>query len=165
MNQNARVLREDWVSQELELREGHLQDLSGELKPIAHGLAAESIRVTGLSGSGKTTIAKYIVRQLEEESLGIRWGYTNCISSPSESALIYSLARDAGGRTTSVPKGRRPRSSSIASARWTTTSSRSSTKSWRSGRTPGTQETAVGVERRRGQEAGRVNLFSCPMTF
>ena len=105
MIQNARVLREDWVPQELQHRDGQLQHLSGELKPVAHGLGAESILITGPSGSGKTTIAKYIVRQLEEETLGIRWGYTNCISSPSESALIYSLARDAGRANDLRPEG------------------------------------------------------------
>jgi Cdc6-like AAA superfamily ATPase len=95
-----------------------------------HGLGAESILITGPSGSSKTTIAKYILRQLKEETLGIGWGYTNCISSPSESALIYSLETPAG-RTTSVPKGRRRRYFSIASGRWTTTSSRSSTRTTR----------------------------------
>ncbi|MGQ4557673.1 AAA family ATPase [Halobellus sp. GM3] len=96
MIQNARVLKEDWVPQELRHREGHLQHLSGELKPIAHGLGAESILITGPSGAGKTTIAKYIVRQLEQEVLGIRWGYVNAISETSMSSIVFSLVRDAG---------------------------------------------------------------------
>ena len=96
MIQNARVLKEDWVPQELRHREGHLQHLSAQLKPIAHGLGAETVMITGPSGTGKTTIAKYIVRQLEQEVLGIRWGYVNCISETSMTSLIYSLVRDAG---------------------------------------------------------------------
>nr|WP_305148810.1 Cdc6/Cdc18 family protein [Halobellus inordinatus] len=94
--QNARVLKEDWVPQELQHRDGQLQHLSGELKPIAHGLGAKSIIITGPSGTGKTTIAKYIVRQLEQEVFGIRWGYVNCISETSMSSIIYSLVGDAG---------------------------------------------------------------------
>nr|WP_200820832.1 AAA family ATPase [Halobellus limi] len=52
--------------------------------------------ITGPSGTGKTTIAKYIVRQLEQEVLGIRWGYVNAISNTSMTSIVYSLVRDAG---------------------------------------------------------------------
>jgi len=52
--------------------------------------------ITGPSGAGKTTIAKYIVRQLEQEVLGIRWGYVNVISNNSKTSVLYSLVRDAG---------------------------------------------------------------------
>ena len=97
MIQNARVLKEDWVPQELVRRGGHLQHLSRELKPIAHGLGAESIIITGPSGTGKTTIAEYIVRQLKQEVFGIRWGYVNAISETSMSSIIYSLVGDVVG--------------------------------------------------------------------
>mgnify|MGYP006273573275 CR=1 FL=1 len=96
MIQNARVLKEDWVPQELHHREGHLQHLSAQLKPLAHGLGAETVMITGSSGTGKTTIANYIVRQLDSAALGIRWGYVNCISETSMSSVVYSLVRDAG---------------------------------------------------------------------
>lgn len=105
MIQNARVLREDWVPQELEHREGHLQHLSSQLKPITHGLGAETVLITGPSGTGKTTIAKYIVRKLEQETLGIRWGYVNAISETSMASIVYQLVRDAGRANDLRPKG------------------------------------------------------------
>jgi Cdc6-like AAA superfamily ATPase len=108
MIQNARVLKEDWVPQELAHRDGHLQHLSAQLKPIAHGLGAETVIITGASGTGKTTIAKYIVRQLEQEVLGIRWGYVNCISESSMTSIIYSLVQDAG-RANDLRKAGTPR--------------------------------------------------------
>ncbi|WP_256423018.1 Cdc6/Cdc18 family protein [Halobellus rarus] len=105
MIQNARVLKEDWVPQELQHRDGDLQHLSGELKPISHGLGAKNIIITGPSGTGKTTVAKYIVRQLDQEVLGIHWGYVNAISETSKSAIIYSLVRDAGRANDLRPEG------------------------------------------------------------
>ena len=109
MIQNARVLKEDWVPQELRHRDAQLQNLSAHLKPIAHGLGSETVMITGPSGTGKTTIAKYIVRQLEQEVLGIRWGYVNAISNTSMASVVYSLVHDAG-RANDLRKKGTPRS-------------------------------------------------------
>ncbi|MFD1601017.1 Cdc6/Cdc18 family protein [Halobellus rarus] len=109
MIQNARVLREEWVPEELHHREGHLQNLSAHLNPVARDLVSSTVMITGPSGTGKTTIAKYIVRQLEQEVLGIRWGYVNAISETSMSSIVYSLLRDAGRandlRAKGTPRG------------------------------------------------------------
>jgi len=91
MIHDARVLKEDWVPRELHHREGQIQHFSSELEPITHGLGGEDVLVTGPSGTGKTTIAKYVVEQLTQQVLGIRYGYTNCISDSTKAAVCHSL--------------------------------------------------------------------------
>lgn len=108
MIRDARVLRENWVPRELHHREGQIQHFSSELKPIAHGLDGENILVTGPSGTGKTTIAKFVVEQLTREAFGIRWGYVNCISTSTKSAVCHSLLQDTGRGNDLRPEGTPP---------------------------------------------------------
>jgi len=105
MIHDARVLKEDWVPRELHHREGQIQYFSSELKPITHGLGGEDVLVTGPSGTGKTTIAKYVVEQLTQQVLGIRYGYTNCISDSTKAAVCHSLVQDADRGNDLRPEG------------------------------------------------------------
>ena len=70
--------------------------MSSLLEPVTYGEAAENISIHGPSGAGKTTIAKYTLRLLEAETLGVRWAYVNCVSADSGAAILYELVREAG---------------------------------------------------------------------
>ncbi|WP_317988552.1 orc1/cdc6 family replication initiation protein [Haloprofundus salilacus] len=93
---DARALRPEYLPQELYHREGQITQLSSVLRPITHGDVGEDAFIFGPSGVGKTTTAKFVLRQLEREALGIRWGYVNCMSDSSKSAVLHALARHAG---------------------------------------------------------------------
>ena len=92
---DARALRKSYVPQELHHREGQIDYLSSALRPITDGDTGEDAFVFGPSGAGKTTIAKFVLRQLEREALNVRWGYVNCISDASKAAVLHRLAREA----------------------------------------------------------------------
>lgn len=102
---DARALRTKFVPQELQHREGPVEQLSRALRPIVHDAAGEDAFVTGPSGTGKTTISKYVVRQLEKETFGFHWGYVNCLSRNSRSQVLWKLARDAGVGSDLRPEG------------------------------------------------------------
>lgn len=102
---DARVLETEWVPQELHHREGQIQHLSAQLKPITHRMSAEDIIVTGPSGTGKTTIAKYVVEQLIQETMNVKSGYTNCISNSTRAAVVDGLVGDIGRGNDLRPEG------------------------------------------------------------
>ncbi len=56
----------------------------------------ENTLIFGPSGTGKTTLARFVVRELERETLDLRWGYHNCISGSSKSEVLFGIMRDAG---------------------------------------------------------------------
>lgn len=93
---DARALRKSYVPQELHHCEGQIDYLSSALRPITHGFTGEDAFIFGPSGTGKTTIAKYVLRQLERERLEVRWGYVNCITDSTKAGVFYQLVRDAG---------------------------------------------------------------------
>ena len=51
---------------------------------------------SGKGGTGKTTIARYLSRQLEQESTDVRSGVVNCLSAGTPTAVLYDLLQDAG---------------------------------------------------------------------
>ncbi|WP_135805198.1 Cdc6/Cdc18 family protein [Halorussus marinus] len=91
---DARALRQDHVPQELHHREGKIDEISSALKPVSNDDPGEDILIHGKSGTGKTTIAKYVLDHLKRETLDVEWGYTNCISNASKTDILYSLLRD-----------------------------------------------------------------------
>nr|WP_243645342.1 AAA family ATPase [Natrarchaeobius chitinivorans] len=52
--------------------------------------------IFGPSGTGKTTLAKFVVRKLQEEAFGVRRAYHNCMSGSAETAVLHGLVDDSG---------------------------------------------------------------------
>jgi Cdc6-like AAA superfamily ATPase len=77
-------------------RDGKIDSLTATLRPAASGLPPENCGIFGPSGTGKTTLAKYVLGQLESEALSVRWGYVNCMAEPTRTGVIYELLRDVG---------------------------------------------------------------------
>lgn len=92
---DARALKPDFIPRDLHHREGQIDHLSSVLAPSALD-RAEDACIFGPSGTGKTTIAKYTLSQLEGELLDIRWGYVNCMADSTHAAVLHKLVREAG---------------------------------------------------------------------
>ncbi|RDZ39401.1 cell division control protein 6 [Haloferax sp. Atlit-10N] len=95
MIRDARALRDSFVPADLEHRNGEIGHLSSLLKPIEDGEPGSDILITGPSGAGKTTLARFVVSELERATLNARTAYANCLSNSTNAGVLHSLLRDA----------------------------------------------------------------------
>lgn len=93
---DARAFKPEFVPQELHHREGEIDALTTTLRPIANGFAGGDAFIFGPSGTGKTTIARYVVDMLQQETLDTTSAYVNAMSNSTPADVLFSLARDAG---------------------------------------------------------------------
>lgn len=107
MIENARVLREGFVPNDLVHRDAEVNALSRVLDPITRGEPTEPVLVTGPSGVGKTTIAKFVVSQLREAVLDVAAVHVNCWRTHSRFKTSYEIL-DGLGRSVDVHRQSTP---------------------------------------------------------
>jgi orc1/cdc6 family replication initiation protein len=107
MIQDARVLREGFVPNDVVHRDQEVNALSRRLEPVGDGDAAEPALITGPSGTGKTTITKFVVGRLRESVLDVESVHVNCWQSYSRFRAIYRILEGLG-RTLDVHRQSTP---------------------------------------------------------
>lgn len=100
---DARVLKQEFVPNEVQHRNAETNHLSTALEPYLDGDPARDAFLTGPTGAGKTCIAKFTVDRLHEQILDLRHAYVNCWQANNRFRILYRLLQEQG-RSAAIPR-------------------------------------------------------------
>lgn len=112
MLQNARVLRPEFIPREIQHRDTEHTALTESLEPLIRGEQADPVILTGPTGVGKTTLAKYTLEQLQEAAFDIEEVVVNCWQNYSSYRALFRIL-EALGRSLDVHRQSTPQDEMI----------------------------------------------------
>lgn len=113
---DARVLKEEFVPDELRHRDAELGQLTRFLAPLEQGEVPDTVLIHGPSGAGKTALSRYTLEQLEREVLDLRSTYINCWEDYNRYRVLYR-ALEGIGKTLDVHRQSTPKDELLARLR------------------------------------------------
>jgi cell division control protein 6 len=93
---DERVFRPDYVPAELLFREKHISEIARSVRPAAHGKQPQNLLLYGPSGTGKTSCARFVLRELSEYSQRAQPIYLNCWEYSSRHMVLHALLEGIG---------------------------------------------------------------------
>jgi cell division control protein 6 len=93
---NELALKADFLPDSLPCREAQLKEMVFALQPAFEGRKAKNLFLSGPPGTGKTSCAKLVFRQLAEESGKATPVFINCWQHPSRQAVLAEIASALG---------------------------------------------------------------------
>lgn len=108
MIEDSRVLREEFLPNQIQHRNSELNQISSALEPCLHDDQPENLFIFGPSGVGKTCIARFTLDRLREQLIDLRCQYVNCWQDYTRFPLIYRLL-EGQGRTVDIHRQGTPK--------------------------------------------------------
>ncbi len=88
------VLLPDYLPDALLHRERELSAIADSIKPLLARRTPNNLFIHGVSGTGKTTCVKYILKQLAEHSSAVLPVYVNCWENPTQMAVYNRIVEE-----------------------------------------------------------------------
>jgi len=85
------VLLPDYLPDELLHRSDELQAIADAVKPLLRKRDSDNLFIRGKSGTGKTSCAKFVMKQLSEHSPNVLPVYVNCWENPTKSSVFNRI--------------------------------------------------------------------------
>ncbi|MBI4173417.1 MAG: orc1/cdc6 family replication initiation protein [Candidatus Aenigmarchaeota archaeon] len=92
---DLRVLQEHFIPSRIIHRDGQLQAIRDDLQPLLEKGRARNIFLHGNPGTGKTSMARYVVEELRKH-VTVHHSYVNCWKYPSKFRILFSILEDFG---------------------------------------------------------------------
>lgn len=112
MIEDARVFQEEFVPRDLKHRDPEATRLEQALSPVVDGGRGSDAYLFGPTGTGKTTLAKYLLDTLCRAAPAVSSHYVNCWRHSSRYGVLYRLTQGLTGATdlhrTSTPADELP---------------------------------------------------------
>jgi len=93
---NEEALSPEFLPEQAPGRESEIRALADALKPAAEGKTCRAVMLHGPPGTGKTTCAKIVLRDLLEHAVKTTGFYVNCWQTPTRVAVFSKIAEDIG---------------------------------------------------------------------
>jgi cell division control protein 6 len=88
------LLLPEYLPDELLHRDQELQAIADAIKPLITRRTPINLFIHGSSGTGKTTCAKYILKQLTEHSSAVLPVYVNCWENPTQMSVYNRIVEE-----------------------------------------------------------------------
>lgn len=93
---NFEVLSADYLPNRMIHRDNERKEIANNLKPVLNDKEPRNILIHGPPGTGKTTMAKFVVEKLKRHDSTVLSGSVNCWKYPSRFKVYYQLLQQMG---------------------------------------------------------------------
>lgn len=93
---DERVLYPEFLPEKILHREKEIDFLVGSFNPLVHGKKPHNVFLTGSTGVGKTTVARFVLNELCDYTERVKSLYLNCFEFNSRHAVLSSIANFLG---------------------------------------------------------------------
>jgi len=93
---DERVFRPDYLPAELLFRERQIAEIAHSMRPAAQGRQPQNLLLYGPSGTGKTSSARFVLRELADYSQRALPIYLNCWEYGTRHAVLHAMLEGIG---------------------------------------------------------------------
>lgn len=88
---NESVFYPDYFPENIFSRDSEVKELSYNLKALVSGKRSNNFLIHGPPGTGKTLISNYVLKQLSDYSLKVKYLYINCIQENTRFSVLSKI--------------------------------------------------------------------------